>query len=369
MTQQILLSVVLPTRNEEKNIAPMMVALSTALLGVNHEVIFVDDSDDNTPQVIERLIQTYTNLRLIHRKGENRQGGLSTAVAKGFAEAQGKYVCVMDSDLQHPPQTVPLLLEKALDTEADVVIASRYRPGGSYQGLSGPVRKFVSISLKELARLVFWPHLKHITDPLGGFFLIKRSLLKSIELSPQGFKILLEVLIRTPWKTAQEVAYEFKVRKEGESKAKIKQGLSFFSHLARLVWTVPEVGRFWKFGLIGGSVAVFSLLFLYFLVDIVSIEKNLAYFIQAFTALQLNFNFNYRLTWPDRQGPNYWTAWTKFHLARLLSLTFNQALFAVFTLLGVHYLLVSFVLLIVITAFNYLSSDLFVFQAKKISRE
>lgn len=369
MSQQILLSVVLPTRNEEKNIAPIMAQLSNNLTHINHEVIFVDDSNDNTPQVIEKLIQTYTNLRLIHRKGQDRQGGLSTAVARGFKEARGKYVCVMDSDLQHPPQTVPALLKKALDTGVDIVVASRYCPGGSYQGLSGPIRKFVSIALKEFARLVFHPHLKEITDPLGGFFLIKRKLLKNVELTPQGFKILLEVLIRTPWQTAAEIAYEFKVRTEGESKASIKQGLSFFSHVLKLIWTVPQAGRFWKFGLVGGSVAVFSLLFLYFLVDILSVEKNLAYFIQAFIALQLNFNFNYYFTWPDRQGPSYWTAWSKFHLARLLSLTLNQALFAIFTLLGVHYLLVSLILLIIITAFNYLSADLLVFQTKKASRE
>jgi dolichol-phosphate mannosyltransferase len=145
-------------------------------------------------------------------------------------------MCVLDADLQHPPSRIPDLLAAARGQAADVVVASRYVPGGSASGLDGPLRRLVSRGLKDLSRLVFPRRLAGISDPLGGFFLVRRSVVQDVDLRPIGYKILLEILVRGRWRRAQEVPYRFEPRRQGQSKADLRQGLTFLRHLAGLAW-------------------------------------------------------------------------------------------------------------------------------------
>lgn len=368
MRQPLTLSIIVPTRNEERNIRLLVEKINESIGDIDFEVVFVDDSTDQTPSIIEELMRNHENIRMIHRQGEEQKGGLATAVVRGFREAKGIYICVMDADLQHPPQMVPRLIKEAEVSGVDIVVASRYREGGSYEGLSGPLRKFLSIALKELARMVFSPELNKVTDPLSGFFLVRRDILQDVAFSPTGFKILLEILVRCQWKMVQEVPYKFAARADGKSKATVGQGFSFLSHMMKLFWTIPQVGRFWKFGLVGGLVALIGSGVLYTLVDILSIEKNVAYFVQAFISLQLNFNLNDRFTWGEmRKGRNggYWNRWIKFHSARAFSVVLNQILFALLTAVGVYYMLACVVCIMVAMGFNYLMSDRFVFASTR----
>ncbi|HCI78932.1 MAG TPA: hypothetical protein DHW02_04510 [Ktedonobacter sp.] len=249
------LSVVIPTRNEHDNISPLLEALLSALNDLYVEVIFVDDSDDDTPQIITGKMKTMNSssfhITLEHRaKGEAREGGLATAVVHGLQVAQAPYVAVLDADLQHPPEQLHLFYEQALIRDADLVLASRYIKGGSYQGLDGVGRRFISIGMKWTAKLLFPERLHNISDPLGGFFLLRRSLLTDVMLRPIGYKILLEILIRTPWKQALEVPYHFQARSHGQSKATMRQGTLALQHMLRLFCGVPAAGRVWKIGLL-----------------------------------------------------------------------------------------------------------------------
>jgi dolichol-phosphate mannosyltransferase len=170
----------------------------------------------------------------MHR-AENR-GGLAGAVVDGLAEAHGTYVCVMDADLQHPPCRIPDMLRAAQAAHADVVVASRYVRGGSASGLDGPLRQLYSRGLKTLSRLVFPRRLRNISDPLGGYFLLHRSVVQDVELRPIGYKILLEILVRCQWRFVAEVPYQFQPRQFDASKANFRQGLRFLRHLSTLVW-------------------------------------------------------------------------------------------------------------------------------------
>ncbi len=130
------LSIVVPTRNERENIWPLIESLHTALLGLRVEVIFVDDSDDDTPGVIEDAARTMSSalfqIQLEHRlAGEARAGGLATAVVEGLNRAQAAYVAVLDADLQHPPEQLRVLYDRAVVQQGDLVVASRYLKGGS----------------------------------------------------------------------------------------------------------------------------------------------------------------------------------------------------------------------------------------------
>jgi dolichol-phosphate mannosyltransferase len=229
---EIELSLVIPTYNERENVAPLIAELAAHLDHVTWEALFVDDSTDGTEQLIAARAARDPHVRLLHRP-ENL-GGLAGAVVDGLAAVHGAYVCVLDADLQHPPARIPELLAEAHRTSADLVIASRYLPGGSAGGLAGPLRQAISAGLKALAKLTFPHRLAGITDPLGGYFLVRRAIVQDVELRPIGYKILLEILIRCHWRVVREVPYAFQPRHAGASKADLPQGLRFLRHLATL---------------------------------------------------------------------------------------------------------------------------------------
>ncbi len=249
------LSVVVPTRNEHENIWPLVEALHHALQGLGVEVIFVDDSDDDTPEIIKDAAKTIGSslfhLELEHRvAGDARAGGLATAVVHGMNRARAEYVAVIDADLQHPPEQLRVLYDQAIAQDADLVVASRYIKGGSYQGLDGVGRRCISVGLKWTAKLLFPGQLLRLSDPLGGFFLLRRSLLADVSLRPIGYKILLEILIRCQWRHVLEVPYHFRTRAHGQSKANMRQGRLALQHMLRLWREVPAAGRVWKISIL-----------------------------------------------------------------------------------------------------------------------
>jgi dolichol-phosphate mannosyltransferase len=232
MMPPIDISLVIPTYNERENIAALLARIEPAVAGQRWEAVFVDDSTDGTDALIADLARTDPRIRLLHRE-ENR-GGLAGAVVDGLAQAHGTYVCVLDADLQHPPDRIPALLAEARRTSADLVIASRYTDGGSAGGLDGPLRQIVSRGLKALSQVLFPRRLAGISDPLGGFFLVRRSVVTGFELRPIGYKILLEILVRCRWQIVREVPYVFQPRLYCDSKADLRQGVRFLHHLSKL---------------------------------------------------------------------------------------------------------------------------------------
>ena len=124
---QRLLSLVIPTRNEAGNIEELVSRIERATAGFPAEIIFVDDSTDDTPAVVSEVSRrSRLPVSLIHRPPESRGNGLGGAVVEGMRAATGEWVCVMDADLQHPPEVIPSLLERARRTGAEIVVASRY---------------------------------------------------------------------------------------------------------------------------------------------------------------------------------------------------------------------------------------------------
>ncbi len=226
-----LLTLVAPTRNEAENVAGLVRELSKALDGIAYELLFVDDSDDETPRAIREAMRGDRRVRLLHREDGQRVGGLATAVVAGIHQARGEFVCVIDGDLQHPPALVPTLLTAAQD--ADVVVASRYIAGGSSAGLGGVTRQVVSRGSRAAAVALF-PRLRHCSDPMSGFFLFRRAVVEGVELRPYGFKILLEILVRGHWSRLTEIPYTFKERAAGASKADVSQGAAYLHHLSEL---------------------------------------------------------------------------------------------------------------------------------------
>ncbi len=236
-------SLIIPTRNESQNVVPLLRRLAAALAadeaGPQLEVLFVDDSTDDTPDVIVKVGADFPfSVRLIARPPE-RRNGLSGAVVEGFAAAQGTWVCVMDADLQHPPELVPVLLARAIAARADIVVGSRKCDIFGPLGLSRK-RAMTSQLLTLLARAWFPRLLRNVSDPLTGLFLVRRAAVDAAVLRPNGFKILLEILIRCPGLRVSEIHFDFASRHQGESKADFQEGMNFFRHLLRLRLTANQ---------------------------------------------------------------------------------------------------------------------------------
>jgi len=237
--RRVALSVLVPTRNEAKNVDALIDRLSEALEGLSTEVIFVDDSDDSTPEVINAAIRDRSpadrlQVSLLHRAPGTRDAGLGGAVVAGLARAQGTWVCVMDGDLQHPPETVLPMLAAAESRDATFVVASRYCDGGDSAGLAGVTRHVLSRAASGAAKTLFWRALRPVSDPMSGFFLFRRDVVDHRTLRPQGFKILMEMAVRTPGLRITEVPYTFGERHAGESKANRREAIAYARHLSRL---------------------------------------------------------------------------------------------------------------------------------------
>ena len=309
------LSVVVPTRNEAGNVGPLLERLGRSLAGVEAEICFVDDSDDDTPVLLERLARDQPErVRCLFRQGDERTGGLSTAVVAGLRMARGRFVCVMDADLQHPPETIPAMLAAAL-AGADLVVASRYTAGGSAGGLEGLSRRLVSRGATFVARALFW-EARQTADPLSGFFLCRRALLDGIEFRPVGFKILLELLVCVPGITVRDVPLEFQSREAGDSKATMRQGLLYLRHVRSLFFDVAGSARLWKFGLVGLSGMAVFLPVLALLSSVGRLDP-LAAFVPAFlVSVAWNTALNRVWTYADQrrraigEGPGRYLRWT-----------------------------------------------------------
>src|SRR5919107_1604265 len=295
-----LLTLVVPTRNEADNVPRLVHGLRESLSELDYRMVFVDDSTDRTPEVIQDLAEGDGRIRLVRREGAERYGGLSTAVTTGLDLFSGvsEYTCVMDADLQHPPEKVREMLEIARRSDADVVVASRYAPGGSYAGLDGRMRRAVSVGSKYLARITF-KEARKTSDPMAGFFLIKNQAISGLQFRPTGFKVLLEILVCAPELKVLETPYEFQARNAGVSKATVRQGFEYLTHILSLFWYVPSAGRFWKFALVGASGVLVNMATLIVLAEYFDANKVIAWMFAVGVSILSNFLLNNAFTWRD----------------------------------------------------------------------
>jgi glycosyltransferase involved in cell wall biosynthesis len=235
-------SMIVPTRNEAANIRPLVARVTAAMSRTDWqwELVFVDDSDDDTPDVISTLERLGDQVRLRWRAPRERSGGLSGAVIAGFADARGEVFAVIDGDLQHPPELLPSLLAPLVSGSADLVVASRYAgTDADSAGLASRYRRIASHA-GRLAAHVFFRRTRTVSDPLGGYFALRRSVVDDADLQPHGFKILLEVLVRGHWTSIVEVPYKFAERATGTSKAGWREGVRFARHVVRLRAGTPR---------------------------------------------------------------------------------------------------------------------------------
>ncbi|MFF3918227.1 glycosyltransferase [Streptomyces sp. NPDC001852] len=245
-------TIVVPTFNESANIRQLLHEITESVPArLPCEVLFVDDSTDDTPEVVRAAARDCPfPVAVLHR--EEPVGGLGGAVVEGLRAATSQWVVVMDGDCQHPPSLIPELVATGERANAGLVVASRYLAGGSRAGLAGGYRVAVSRGATWLAKALFPRRLRGISDPMSGFFAIRRSAVTADVLRPLGYKILLELAVRSRPRQVAEVPFAFQDRFAGESKSTAREGFRFLRHLAGLR-TASPVARMVGFGLIGAS--------------------------------------------------------------------------------------------------------------------
>jgi dolichol-phosphate mannosyltransferase len=295
-------TVVVPTRNESGNVAELVRRLGQAFPGRRDvEILFVDDSTDDTPEQVRTATQrSALPVRLLHRNDGARTGGLAGAVAAGIAEARGAYVVVMDGDLQHPPELAPLL--RAAAGAVDLVVASRYFGAGEASGLSSSWRRVVSSGSTLLARACFPRRVARVcTDPMTGFFCVRRTAIDLDRLRPRGFKILLEILARHELDVA-EIPFVFGQRTAGESKASWRNGAHFLYQMAAL-----RMGRMSRFAAVGALGTVLNLVLMWGLIHVADVHYVAAAVIATEVAILHNFVMQERFVFRDlRDGKHEW---------------------------------------------------------------
>jgi len=299
------LSIIVPVLNEAPNIRPFVEELECCLDGEAWEIIFVDDdSSDNTQQVVAALAKKRSNIRLLERVGRH---GLASASIEGLCSSLAPYLAVMDADLQHDPRILQQMLNALRNGPYNLAIGSRYLEGGGTGDWSKHRRRYSHVATLA-SRIV--THQTTITDPMSGFFMVKRELFRETvnHLCGKGFKILLDLLSSAKSAVRPlEIPYTFRSRLGGESKLSFSIILEFAILLLDKTFGRVVPYRFILFVLVGCSGALLHLTILGSLFLGARVSFPLAQSIASLVAMVLNFTFNNSFTHRDRRltGPKF----------------------------------------------------------------
>jgi dolichol-phosphate mannosyltransferase len=345
-------SIVIPTYNERENVPELLERIQHSMgpLALPFEVVIVDDDSPDETWKVASEQSNGDEVRVIRRHG---QKGLATAVLTGIQEANYDIVVVMDADLQHPPEKIPELLSR-VQNGADIAIASRFTDHSALEGFSLS-RRLLSKGADLLARTLF-REIRSIKDPESGFFAFKKRVIEHANLSPVGYKILLEILVQGDYDTVSEVGYTFDKRENGVSKFGVKNVADYLHHTSSLFWRSGEFHRFWKFVAVGAVGAILNLAVLYALTQL-GVYYLLAGLIGIEAGLLSNFFLNRSWTFRDRgeSGLRYTlTALYRDHAVRFVGIVLNLVILWLFTsVFGIFYLISQLIGIAVAMLWNY----------------
>ena len=371
LEKSVKFSLIVPTYNERKNLARLVEILTQLLNNYfqeNYELIIVDDdSPDLTWQVGLDLMSSYPQLRVMRRQGEK---GLSTAVIRGWQASEGEILGVIDGDLQHPPETLIKMLDEMVNG-ADLVVASRHVEGGGVSDW-GFIRRFLSRGAQMLGLLILPNVIGRVSDPMSGYFMVRRSAIANCPMNPLGYKILIEVLGRGNIGSVAEVGYVFQERQEGESKVTWRQYVDYLLHLLRLrsrgrITKLREklrvpVKRFFKFGLVGFSGVFVDMVIFYLLSDASTLGWGLtrSKIIAAEVAVLNNFLWNDLWTFRDLAQQQFGRRklikrFVKFNLICLVGIGLNLIILNfLYNNLHINKYLANLIAIAIVTIWNFL---------------
>jgi dolichol-phosphate mannosyltransferase len=359
------LSLIVPTYNESRNLEELLRQLTAVLeprLAGRYEIVVVDDdSPDETWAIAMRLAERLPMVRVMRRRGEK---GLSTAVIRGWQAARGEVLAVIDADLQHPPEVLARLWE-AIDAGADLAVASRHVEGGGVSDWSA-LRRGLSRGAQLLGLAVLRSVVGRVRDPMSGYFMVRRAAIADVEMSPLGYKILLEVLGRGRIRSIAEAGYVFRERTAGESTVPARLYVDYLRHLVRLrVATLPP--RFARFAVVGLSGVLVDMGLLFVLSDPRALGWGLtrSKVLAAEVAIVNNFLWNDAWTFGDLAkklgaGRARLRRFAKFNLICAMGLALSVLLLALqVDVLHLNRYVANAIAIAVVTAWNFFMNKAF----------
>jgi len=357
---EVELSLVLPTFRESRNIQPMLrqvTGVLRAVEGLRFEIIVLDDnSPDGTAELALAVAEEIPEVRVARRTGE---AGLATAVIRGWQIARGSVLAVMDADLQHPPEVLQGLL-RAIREGSDIAIGSRHVENGGVSDWN-MFRRIISRTAQVIGLVLLPEVVGRISDPMSGYFMLRRDAIAGRTLNPLGYKILIEVIARSRAARIAEVGYVFRERQEGESKVSTAIYLQYLRHLMRLRVLSLQESRFVRFCMVGLSGMIVDMLLLYWLSDPQMLGWGLtrSKILAAEAAIVNNFIWNDLWTFGDlvagqRTAAQRVRRFLKFNTICLLGLAINVLLLNLqFNLLHMNRYDANLVAILAVTFWNY----------------
>jgi len=355
------LTVIIPTYKEGENIEAIIRAVQAVLAkaGIRGEILVVDDSSpDGTIPAVRALEAVFPNVRLVVRTSDP---GLSQSVVEGFSLARAPVFLVIDADFSHPPDLIPRFLDEIRDG-ADVVIGSRYMKGGGIE--EWPFSRCIISSGATLLGRILFPD---ITDPVSGFFAVKKEVVTGAPLTPRGYKVLMEVLGKGRWKHAREIPFVFRERRAGSSKLRtrtildyLRQVLEIFhyalSHREGEAW--EEWRKMVSFGIVGISGIFVNMGLLWLLTRYGGIYYLASSIIAIEVSIINNFFWNDRWTFgsdPDHRRRSTPERFALFHVVSVGGAAINWLILFVLTEFGdIYYLLSNLAGILAGFVWNYL---------------
>ncbi|MBE9118789.1 glycosyltransferase [Lusitaniella coriacea LEGE 07157] len=354
----IKLSLIIPTFNEKRNIKAIVEKLTYLLnptLSNRYELIIVDDnSPDRTWEIAQSILPDYPQLRVMRRQEER---GLSTAVIRGWQVARGEVLGVIDADLQHPPETL-LKLWIQIEQGADLAVASRHVEKGGVSDWS-IIRRFLSRGAQVLGLVILPGVVGRVSDPMSGYFLVRRNAILDKVMNPAGYKILIEVLGRGNIRWIGEVGYVFQERQEGESKVTRKQYIEYIQHLLRLRFARWSVAHFMRFGIVGFSGIFVDLALFYMLRTLLGLGLTRSTIFSSEIAIIHNFLWNdlwtFRAIAGTQQGwQKRFKRGLKFNFVCLAGLILNVLIVnGLFNFLGMNEYIAKLIAIAIVTPWNF----------------
>ena len=327
-----IISIVIPTFNEQSNILKIINKLLYLDVLYEIEIIVVDDdSSDGTAKIVREYGRIDRRVRLISRLGRS---GLSSAIKEGCLCATGHIIAVMDADGQHDPSYIKLALKTIELKKVDIVLGSRFAQGSIIKGLSQE-RKSSSSLANSLARLSLYGSYNYLTDYMSGFFVFKRNVCIDLveKIDVQGFKFFYELLaISRGQLKIFEIPLIFKERMHGNSKLDLPVVWDFLISLLHSFSGRIVPRRAVSFALVGATGVFVQLLTIYFLLALTKFNFQTVLPVGVIIAASSNFIINNILTFRSNKllGKKFYTGLVKFLLVSSLPIIANVGVTNIF---------------------------------------
>jgi len=350
------LSIIIPTFNEEENIRDTIQKISHILrLGMTpFEIIVVDDSStDKTQLIVTDLIRRRYPVVLVTR---TKDPGLSQSVIEGIDKANGNVIVVTAADLSHDVSLIPTMYNEIKNNNTDIVIGSRYMPNGGIK--DWPIkRRIISMGATFLARILF----PEITDPVSGFFAVKRNLVvHTPQIQACGYKILLEILGKCRWYTFKELPYTFKNRAKGKSKMKLTTIIEYIRQVINIA-TFP--GRAWdevrhmaNFALVGITGIGVNMIALSVFKEYLNLPLLGASFLAIELSIISNFILNDHWTFHSYNNDTWFHRMISFNGVAIGGMIINMVVLGILAAFGIWYILANMVGILLGFFWNFIAN-------------